>query len=56
MNDFVPPDILYGFLILGGVTLYAAWHEFKAKNQRDANLLAAVGVAGLLGGAVTMLG
>lgn len=56
MNDFSPPDIIYGFLILGAVTLFAAWHEFKAKNQRDASMLAAVGVAGLLGGAVTILG
>jgi hypothetical protein len=55
MSDLAPPDIIYGFILLSGVALFAAWHEFKSRNQRDANVLAALGVAGLLGGAVSLL-
>lgn len=55
MNDLSAPDLVYGALALAAVVLYAAWHEYQAKNQRDAKLLAAVAAAGLLGGAAAWL-
>lgn len=55
MNDLSAPDLVYGALALAAVVLYAAWHEYQAKNQRDAKLLAAVAATGLLGGAAAWL-
>lgn len=49
MNELVAPDISIGALTLAAAVLYAAWHEYAAKNQRDAKLLAAVGAASLMG-------
>ena len=55
MSEMSAPEIVYGGLALAAVLLGAALHEFKAKNQRDARLLAAVGAAGLLGSAAALL-
>jgi hypothetical protein len=49
MSEFVAPDMAIGALALAAAVLYAAWHEYAAKNQRDAKLLAAVGAASLMG-------
>ncbi|MBI2751429.1 MAG: hypothetical protein HYX43_19385 [Burkholderiales bacterium] len=45
-------DIDYGALVLCAVVLLTAWHEYAAKNHRDAKLLALVGTAGLVGTAL----
>lgn len=50
MNEIVAPDIAIGALALAFVILYAAWHESRLENKRDARLLAAIGFASLLGG------
>jgi hypothetical protein len=55
MNELVAPDIGYGLVALALVVLYAAWHEYAAKNQRDARLLALLGSAGLAGNAAVWL-
>lgn len=52
MNDFAVPDMALGALALAIAVLYAAWHETRAKNTRDAKLLATVGAVTLLGSAV----
>jgi hypothetical protein len=52
MNELVPPDVAIGALVLAVVILYAAWHEYKAQNRRDASLLAAVGTVSLIGSAM----
>lgn len=51
MNDLIAPDMAIGGLALAVAVLYAAWHEYSVRNHRDANLLAAVGAASLLGSA-----
>jgi len=55
MIDLVAPDLAFGALVVALVILYAAWHETRAKNTRDARLLAAMGFAGLIGSAVAWL-
>ena len=55
MNNIIAPDVAIGALALTLVVLYAAWHEAKAKNIRDARLLAAVGAVSLMGGAAAWL-
>lgn len=55
MSDLGVPDAALGTLALAGAVLYAAWHEYAARNRRDAKLLAAVGTAGLLAGACAWL-
>jgi hypothetical protein len=52
MNDLTAPDLAIGGLVLAATVLYAAWHEYTVRNQRDANLLAALGAASFLGSAV----
>ena len=49
MNELSPPELVWAGLILAGVFLYGAAQEFKAKNPRDARLLAATGVLSLAG-------
>jgi hypothetical protein len=51
MSDFVPPDMAVGGLIFAAAVLYAAWHEYAGKNQRDARLLSATGAVSLIGSA-----
>lgn len=55
MNDLIAPSAAYGALALAAALLYAAWHEYSAKNQRDAKLLAAVGAVSLAGSAAAWL-
>lgn len=55
MNELVAPDMAIGALSLAAAVLYAAWHEYAAKNRRDAQLLAAVGATSLLGSAIAWL-
>jgi hypothetical protein len=55
MNELIAPDLAIGALALALAILYAAWHETRAKNMRDAALLAGVGTASLLGSAVAWL-
>jgi hypothetical protein len=42
-------------MALALAVLYAAWHEYSAKNHRDAKLLAALGAVSLTGGALAWL-
>jgi hypothetical protein len=49
MNELIAPDMAIGALALTAAVLYAAWHEYAAKNQRDAKLLVAVGAVSLMG-------
>ena len=51
MNELVAPNVAIGALALAAAMLYAAWHEYAGKNQRDARLLAATGAVSLMGGA-----
>jgi len=55
MNELVAPDWAFGGLALASVVVYAAWHEYSAKNHRDAKLLAAIGVFSLMGSALAWL-
>lgn len=50
MGEFAIPDIAIGALVLSAAILFAAWHEYTAKNQRDAKLLVAVGAVSVFGG------
>lgn len=53
MNDLSPPDLVWAGVFLACVFLYGALQEFKAKNPRDARLLAATGVLSLAGTGIT---
>ena len=55
MNEIVAPDMAIAALALAAAVLYAAWHEYAAKNQRDAKLLTAVGAISLMGSAIAWL-
>ena len=55
MSDLLAPDMAMGALALASAILYAAWHEYAAKNHRDAKLLAAVGAASLIGSVAVWL-
>lgn len=55
MNELVASDLAIGALTLALAILYAAWHEYKARNRRDANFLAAVGTVSLIGSAMAWL-
>lgn len=55
MNDLAVPDIAVGALALAAAVLYAAWHEYAAKNHRDAKLLVAVATLSLIGGAAAWI-
>ena len=49
MNELVAPDLVWAGFFLAGIFLYGAVQEFKAKNPRDARLLAATGALSLAG-------
>ena len=55
MNSLIAIDMTVGALMLTLSVLYAAWHEYRASNLRDAKLLTAVGSLGLIGSAMTRL-
>ncbi len=42
-------EFALGAMALACAILYSAWHEYAAKNRRDARLLAAIGTVGLMG-------
>ena len=49
MNDLNPPDLVWAGLLMACLCLYGAYQEFKAKNPRDARLLATTGALSLAG-------
>ena len=53
MNELFAPYIAIGAVMLS--IFYAAWHEARAKNTRDARLLSAMGVVSLIGSAVASM-
>lgn len=55
MNDLIVPDMAIGALALALTILYAAWHESRVKNTRDARFLAAVGAFSLMGSVAAWL-
>ena len=55
MSDLIAPDMAIGALAVALAILYGAWHETRAKNARDARLLAAVGAVSLMGSAAAWL-
>jgi len=55
MIDSTDQAMAIGALAVAAAILYAAWHEYTKKNQRDAKLLAAVGALSLVGGVVAWL-
>jgi hypothetical protein len=55
MNELIAPDMAIGALALAAAVLYAAWHEYAAKNRRDAKLLAVIGTASLMGSVAVWL-
>lgn len=55
MSNFSAPGMAMAALALALAILYAAWHEYKARNGRDAKLLTAAGAVSLIGSAVAWL-
>ncbi len=55
MTDLSAQVMTIGGLALAGAILYAAWHEYSEKNQRDAQFLAVVGTASLMGSVAVWL-
>ena len=55
MIDLMAPDMAIGGFALAAAVLYSAWHEYAAKNQRDAKALATVGALGLIASATAWL-
>lgn len=51
----VSPDLAICALALAAAMLYAAWHEYAARNRRDAQMLAVVGATSLVGSAALWL-
>ena len=54
MNDIPAPSLEWAGILLACVFTYGAWQEFKAKNPRDARLLAATGAISLAGTGVAL--
>lgn len=55
MNELMAPDIATGAFALACAVSYAAWHEYRQKNHRDAKLLSAIGALSLIGSAMAWL-
>lgn len=55
MNDLTALNLAFGATALALAVLYAAWHDYKADNRRDAKLLTAVGSLALVGSAVAWI-
>ncbi|MHB8951062.1 MAG: hypothetical protein ACYC4S_18735 [Rhodoferax sp.] len=55
MNDVITPDMAIATLTLALAILYAAWHEGRARNTRDAKLLTAIGTVSLMGSVAAWL-
>lgn len=55
MNSLIDLDIALGATALALAVLYAAWHDYKTDNRRDAKLLTAVGSMALAASAVALI-
>ena len=55
MTDFSSQGMVIGGLAIAAAILYAAWHEYAEENRRDAQLLAVVGAASLMGSVAAWL-
>lgn len=55
MSELMPPEWVLGCIAMVSAVVYAAWHEYAARNYRDARLLATVGAIGLAGSAAAWL-
>ena len=54
MNELHMPHAAWGGLLVAAAILYGAWQEFKAKNRRDARLLAVTGAVSMAGSTAIM--
>jgi drug/metabolite transporter superfamily protein YnfA len=48
------PQAAWGGVLVAVAILYGAWQEFKAKNRRDARLLALTGAISIAGSAAVI--
>lgn len=55
MSELLQPDWALGCFAMASAVVYAAWHEYAARNHRDARLLATLGAIGLAGSAAAWL-
>jgi hypothetical protein len=55
MTDLSSQVMVIGGLALAAAILYAAWHEYAGENRRDAQFLAVVGTASLMGSVAAWL-
>lgn len=54
MNDIQMPHAAWGGMLAVVTVLYSAWQEFKAKNRRDARLLALTSAISIAGSAAVI--
>jgi len=55
MFDIPAPDAALGVLTISVGMLYAAWHDYKRDNARDARLMAVIGTVSLMGSTLAYL-
>ena len=55
MTELAAPPVALGGLAMAMALLYAAWHEYKQENERDAKLLVCTGAVSLMGTAAMWL-
>ena len=54
VNEIQMPQAAWGGVLVAVAILYGAWQEFKAKNRRDARLLALTGAISIAGSAAVI--
>ena len=54
MNEISMPHAAWGGMLVAVAILYGAWLEFKAKNRRDARLLALTGAISVAGSSAAL--
>ena len=54
MNEIQMPHAAWGGVLVAAAILYGAWQEFKAKNRRDARLLALTSAISIAGSAAVI--
>jgi len=54
MIEIQMPNAAWGGMLVAAAILYGAWHEFTAKNRRDARMLALTGAVSIAGSAAVM--
>ena len=54
VNEIQMPHAAWGGVLVAAAILFGAWQEFKAKNRRDARLLAMTGAISKAGSAAVM--